>query len=173
MHSVLLGVVKTFFKFWFEGDNSKEYCLNKHTSQINERLLRIKPPSFINNPPRSIYLWKKWKAHEFLYFMLYYILPVFHKIMKHDCYVNITKLVIFLETILAKSIKKSDLLIAQNIINGFLKEVARLYDDSIMLSSLHELVHLADCTLYFGPLNAVNCFQFEELNRKFLRFINF
>jgi hypothetical protein len=34
------------------------------------------------------------------------------------------------------------------------------------------MVHLVDCTLNFGPLNAVNCFQFEEMNRKLSNFIH-
>lgn len=41
-----------------------------------------------------------------------------------------------------------------------------------MLSGMHELLHLVDCTLEFGPLNSTNCFQFEELNRKLMRFLH-
>ncbi len=37
-----------------------------------------------------------------------------------------------------------------------------------MLSGTHELIHLIDCTKDFGPLNNINCFPFEEMNRKFL-----
>ena len=35
-----------------------------------------------------------------------------------------------------------------------------------------ELLHLVDCTQDFGPLNLMNCFQFEELNRKVVGFIH-
>jgi hypothetical protein len=41
-----------------------------------------------------------------------------------------------------------------------------------MLSGVHELLHLVHCTKKFGPLNLVNCFQFEELNRKILGVIH-
>ena len=41
-----------------------------------------------------------------------------------------------------------------------------------MLSGVHELLHLIECTLDYGPLNNINCFQFEEINRKMLRFIH-
>jgi hypothetical protein len=41
-----------------------------------------------------------------------------------------------------------------------------------MLSGMHELLHLADCTKHFGPMNVINCFPFEEVNRKILRIIS-
>jgi len=40
-----------------------------------------------------------------------------------------------------------------------------------MLSGVHELLHLVQCTLDFGPLNNINSFQFEELNRKLIGLI--
>jgi hypothetical protein len=40
-----------------------------------------------------------------------------------------------------------------------------------MLSGMHELLHLVDCTLDFGPLNSISLFTFEELNRKGVRLI--
>ncbi len=37
---------------------------------------------------------------------------------------------------------------------------------------MHEILHLVDCTLAFGPVNCINSFQFEELNRKIIRLIS-
>jgi hypothetical protein len=58
------------------------------------------------------------------------------------------------------------------IIIEFVKELTDLYPKSIMLSGAHELLHLTECTLKFGPPNTINCFQFEELNRKLMRFFH-
>ena len=104
-------------------------------------------------------------------FLLYCSLPVFHSLTPYILYTNLVKLVIFTEILLSPEIKNHELEVAQNIIIEFLKELANLYDSSIMLSGFHELIHLVDCTLEFGPLNQVNCFPFEELNRKFERLI--
>jgi hypothetical protein len=41
-----------------------------------------------------------------------------------------------------------------------------------MLSGTHELLHLVDCTTAFGPLNLINLFQFEELNRILVSFLH-
>ena len=54
----------------------------------------------------------------------------------------------------------------------FVNELSELYSKSIMLSGAHELLHLTHCTLEFGPLNSINCFQYEELNRKLMRFLH-
>ena len=41
-----------------------------------------------------------------------------------------------------------------------------------MLSGMHELLHLVDCTLDFGPLNNVAAFSYEEINRKIIQLIH-
>lgn len=172
MHSILEGVMKSFFKYWFEGDSARRFSLRKYMQEIDNRILSIKPPSFIFTAPRSIYVWQQWRAHEFLSFLIYYVIPVFYKIIPYDLYNNIIKLVIFVEILLSPTIKRNELNAAHNIIKEFLKELSELYDSLIMLSGVHELQHLVDCTKEFGPLNLINCFPFEELNRKFMRFIH-
>lgn len=172
MHSVLEGVMKTLFRYWFEGDCTKPYSLRKYMQEIDNRLLSIRPPSFVTTTPRSIYSYTYWHAHEFLFFLIYYALPVFHRIIPYNMYTNLTKLVIFIENLLLPKIAKSDLKILQAIIIEFLKELPLIYNSAIMLSGFHELVHLIECTEQFGPLNLVNCFQFEELNRKFMQLIH-
>lgn len=53
MHSTFLGVVKSFFKYWFTNKN-EPYLLWLWRDEINKRLLNIRPPSFINQAPRPI-----------------------------------------------------------------------------------------------------------------------
>lgn len=67
MHSILEGVVKNFFKFWFstEYKASEEFSLRTFILEIDRKLLLIRPPSFVPCAPRSIETWKQWRAHEF------------------------------------------------------------------------------------------------------------
>lgn len=58
------------------------------------------------------------------------------------------------------------------LINDFVRELSYLYSPRIMLSGAHELLHMIDETLEYGPLNSINCFQFEEMNRKMINFIH-
>ena len=86
--------------------------------------------------------------------------------------INITKLVVATELLLQKEILKSDLIHVQQILKAFVCEVEQLYPPNIMLSGMHELLHIVDCTISSGPINYVNCFQFEEINRKIVSLIN-
>ena len=46
MHSILEGVTKRFFFVWFE-DTDSNGSLKVYLDKINERLLNLRPPSFI------------------------------------------------------------------------------------------------------------------------------
>lgn len=53
MHSVLEGVVKNFFKYWFDSKySSEDFSLKDNIDEIDQRLLSIKPPSFVPTAPR-------------------------------------------------------------------------------------------------------------------------
>ena len=167
MHTVLEGVVKGLFHKWFSQENhSKDFSMRKHMNIIDKTLLTIKPPKFIPTTPRSIYSWKTWRAHEYLSFLMYYSIPIFHDIMNVCHFEHFIKLVLFMEIILSREKIFSDLDHAQKLIEVFVKDYSSIYSINSMLSGVHELLHLVECTRHFGPLNNINCFPFEELNRK-------
>ncbi|CAF0762929.1 unnamed protein product, partial [Brachionus calyciflorus] len=166
MHSISLGVLKSLFTYWFEHPGNKKYSLKNKMFEIDDRLKRIRPPSYVPNAPRTIFDWKLWRAHEYMSFFLLYALMVFYNLMDIDCYNNLIKLVIFLELIFSQEIQKINLLKGHKLIKLFLKDITNLYDQLILKSGFHELLHLSELTLDFGPLNCTNCFPFEEINRK-------
>jgi hypothetical protein len=169
MHSLIGGVVKPLFHFWFSPKYSERaFSIHEHRQTINKRVKQIKLPSFVPTAPRSLYGYKEWRAHEYLAFILFYAQPVLREILPLDHYENLAKLVLFLEVILAPTILKDDLEIADLLITEFVSELSSLYQPSIMQSGVHELLHLCQCTLDFGHLHQTSCFQFEEINRKIL-----
>ncbi|CAF0936386.1 unnamed protein product [Brachionus calyciflorus] len=148
MHSIFLGVIKSKFSYLFEHPNIRPYSLKKRIVEINNRLLEIKPPSYISSAPK-----------------------IFANIMPFNYFQNLKLLVISLEITFSKQISKSDLYKIKEVFRLYVSQLPTLYDNFIMKSGVHELLHLTDCTLQFGPLNNINCFQFEELNRKITRLI--
>ncbi len=54
---------------------------------------------------------------------------------------HLIKLVTFMEIILSREIKISDLEFAQKIINNFVEQFSSIYSDASMLSGVHELLH--------------------------------
>ena len=170
MHSVLEGVVKNFFNYWFNSKISCEYSLANKMQEIDKRLLKIKPPKYVPCTPRTIYSHNLWRAHEYSTFILFYALPVLNGLMEEKFYENIKKLVIIIENLLLPQINIDLIMQVEKLVYEFLQELEIIYAKNIMLSGAHELLHLVDCTISFGPLNSINCFQFEELNRKLLGF---
>jgi hypothetical protein len=126
MHSILEGVVKRFFKFWFEetvyNEDKFDFFLKKHINEINRGLSIIRVASFIPTP-RSITDYKIWHAREFLTFLIYYASPTFYDLIDSLFLINITKLVVANELLLQKEILKSDLIHVQQILKAFVCEV--------------------------------------------------
>ncbi len=171
MHTVLEGVVKGMFRLWFSPDfaftkpNDSEkkkrnlFSMRQYIHQIDDRLLKIKPPSFVPAAPRSVDSWSLWRAHEFLYFIIFYSLCVFHEIMEYEYYQHLMLLVITIENLLKPKIKRSELQIIHLALIRFVEQFEELYPERSMLSGVHELLHLVQCTENFGPLNGCNCNQ--------------
>jgi hypothetical protein len=165
MHSILLGVVKQLFGYWFSKPSSENYSLINKTAELEERMSRIRPPQFIQQAPRRLLDYKLWRAHEFLNFLLYFSIPTFYEIMDQEYFDHFLLLMISLEILLAKSIKKNQLDSVQSALSFFVSKLKLLYDEHIQSSSMHELLHLVQCTKEIGPLNECACFVFEEHNR--------
>ena len=176
MHSILEGVIKRCFKFWCEDTVPKgheyNFSLKIHKNEIDKRLLKVRVPSFVPTTPRSFLDYKLWRAKEFLSFLVYYLLPIFYDLMESVFLSNIVKLVIASECLLNREISKSELNNVKSLLRDFVIGAEELYSESIMLSGMHELLHIVDCTISFGPMNSVCCFQYEEINRKILHLIH-
>jgi hypothetical protein len=176
MHSVLEGVAKTLFSFWFEkaiGPYSfKNEKKEKKLDKLQKILSKIRPPSYVANPPKSLSTWKLWKANDFLSFFLFYAVIIFREIMNTEYYAHLLKFVISLEYLLAPKIDKNDLNSIQELLEEFVRDFGKLYSSTVYSSGTHELLHLVQCTLKFGPLNSTNGFPFEELNRKIVNLIH-
>jgi hypothetical protein len=167
MHSVLEGVAKTLFSFWFEKSYGLYSLKNKFKFDAIQSILSIiRPPHFVANPPRLLSSWKLWKANDFLSFFLFYALIVFRDIMEPAHYTHLIKCVVSLEHLLAPTIHKESLKFVQELLEEFVEEFGELYSAEVYSSGTHELLHLVEATLRFGPMNSINSFQFEELNRK-------
>ncbi len=172
MHSVAYGVVKKLFEYWFEKtDPDFKFSLKRLSDEIETRLKKIRPPSYIPSASKALKDWKFWKAKDFIHFILFYSVPLFFDIMSTEQFNHMYKLVLALEILLEKRINIAQIDLADSLLNDFISNAANIYDKNIMKSGFHELLHLSQCTKEIGPLNSVSCFPYEEINRKVLRLI--
>lgn len=100
---------------------------------------------------------------------MYYAIIVLNGSMDPDYFTHLIGLVLAVEILYSRSIESSCLDTVQLILQEFVKKSAELYDDLFLKSGTHELLHLCESTRDFGPPNNFSCFQFEEINRKFIR----
>ena len=72
MNKVFHSNLLTLLNKWFGSKNSKElwYC-GKNKKEFEERILSIKPPSYIHRAPRSIDTLPHWKASEYHNYTIY------------------------------------------------------------------------------------------------------
>jgi hypothetical protein len=78
--------------------------------------------------------------------------------MEYEYYQHLMLLVIAIENLLKPKIKRSELQIIHLTLIKFVEQFEELYPERSMLSGVHELWHLVQCTENFGPLNGFNCF---------------
>ncbi len=171
MHSVFLGVVKNLFYYLFDAPVTNSYSLKSKISVLNKKLTSIRPPNFIQQAPRKLEEYKKWRSHEFMNFILFFAIPLFKDEMAEVYFQHLLLLIIPLEYLLSKKIKIINLEVVDLMLKSFVTDAEKLYDVHFLSSGVHELLHLVKCTIEMGPLNIISCYPYEELNRKITRFI--
>ncbi|CAF0990447.1 unnamed protein product [Brachionus calyciflorus] len=173
MHSILYGVILRLLEMWFSPKYSKEsFSISGFQKEINNKIVSIRPPKFVAHAPRIIEKYHLWRAHELQNFILYYALFILNGYLEVCYYENLIVLVLIFENLLCKNIEVNSLPKIKILIHIFLNQCSCLYPPEIMVSGFHELLHLVQCTLDFGPMNSFSCFQFEELNRKIKQMVN-
>ncbi|XP_051243573.1 uncharacterized protein LOC127356108 isoform X2 [Dicentrarchus labrax] len=163
MHSVLLGVSKQLMSLWLDPVNSmKPWYIGEQVSQMDLRLLRLRPPSEITRSPRSLKCWEVWKASEWRAFLLFYavsVLPgiLYPPFLQHYFYFSFS-----VHILLQESISQHDLQLAHKSLVQFVEEMKELYGEENVSFNCHQLIHLTESVQNWGPLWATSAFSFER-----------
>lgn len=165
MHGVCLGVVKTLLTIWFDKKNkNNESSYFEKRNEVNCLLRKITPTIFVSRIPRTLDELPHWKASEFRNFLLYWGLPVLRHILDPDHFAHFCLLVRSIFILSKEGISSQEMQIADAALLLFVENFKELYGDRYFTLNMHQLVHLADCVKYTGPLYVNNCFIFEDLN---------
>ncbi|XP_066583348.1 uncharacterized protein [Prorops nasuta] len=173
MHCVFEGVVKSLLHFWLDSKfHCEQFSIHNKLKMIDERLLNIKPPNFVQRYPRKLLHLKYWKANELKNFFFFYSLPILEDILDSR-YFNHFKLLVFSISLLMKSqITEENINISISKLKKFVKEYEQLYGKKFMTCNVHSLLHLPQCAIDFGPLWVTSCFPMEDINGKVKRLIH-
>ena len=140
MHSLLLGDVKQLIGAWFL--NNDPWNLKSHITDIDKASLSIRPPKTFNRLPRSITLCNKYKASEFLNWLLYYSVPIMINYLQEDRFQHYILLVMATFILLQKDIHLHDINKADRLLRMFVRDIKIVYSDRMLTYNMHQLLHL-------------------------------
>ena len=149
MHAVLEGVMKSLMNRWFK-DSNKPYSLQRYTSLINQKMLRIKPPHEFRRSPRSIESFAFWKASEYRVFLLFYSIPVLKDYLPSEYIYHLSLLVNSMHKLLSTAISLHKLDEVQEQLSLFYDMVPQLYDATLCTANVHSLCDLNVIGDHFG-----------------------
>ncbi|KAI2645226.1 Na(+)/H(+) antiporter subunit D [Labeo rohita] len=172
MHSVLLGVARTVTGLWLNSENhEKHWYIGRSTKQIDELLLKIKPPCSVPRVPRSVTLRKFWKAHEWYMWLFYYSLPVLKGVLPEPLLNHWSKLVKGVSLLLGENITRDQITESEALLTDFVKDMEVYYGEDKMSFNVYLCLHLPRSVVNWGPLWAHSAFVFESYNAKLLDMI--
>lgn len=173
MHNIFEGIMKKLMELWFSSTHHlKNFSIRDQLSTINERLEKIKPPSFIARFPRSLDDLNLWKASEFKNFFLYYSLPILLGVLPVQLLDNFADIVYGVHTFSKNSISEKEFEESKKATNSFLEHFQKLYGLRYMTMNFHLLEHLAASVKNIGATWVSSCFIFEDHNGKLLKLLH-
>ncbi|XP_011696440.1 PREDICTED: uncharacterized protein LOC105455077 isoform X2 [Wasmannia auropunctata] len=165
MHSVAEGVIKQFVIAWFDPRNrDKDWCLTKHKSCFDKRLLSMKPTHEITRTPRSITQRKLWKASEYKNFALYYSIVCLEGLMPKKYVKHWLLFVYSMHVFLSMRMRSNEFIMATLTLRKFVFDIEKLYDKTFMNYNVHMMLHIPEAVKKFGVLWAWSTFPFENFN---------
>jgi len=162
MHLLCLGVMRKLIINWMRGSLQ----LRLSSSQIQmccDRLSEFIPHVCTEfcRKPRSLFEIDRWKASELRNFLMYYGPLVLRSVLHDELYHHFMILFVAVR-ILASSTLAHMHAYAANLLNTFVLQLRKLYGETSLIYNMHNLIHLADDVIAFGPLDTFSCFPFEN-----------
>ena len=166
MHSTLLGVVKMLLTLWSDKSYKGEpWSVCSRMKEIEERYLKIGPPSCITRLPRSLIAnFGHLKASELRTFLLFYSIPCLYGILPEQYFQHYILLVEAIYLLLQDSISPNDIIKASALLKHFCIRIKELYAVRYETFNVHCLLHLTERVTDLGPLWTHSCFCFEDFN---------
>lgn len=166
MHSTLLGVVKMLLTLWSDKSYKGEpWSICSRMKEIDERYLKIAPPSCITRHPRSLMAnFGHLKASELRTFLLFYSIPCLYGILPEQYFQHYILLVEAIYLLLQDSILPGDIAKASALLKHFCLRVKELYAARYETFNVHCLPHLTERVKDLGPLWTHSYCSFEDFN---------
>ena len=165
LHCVDLGVSRQLGHLWFDTCHHREpWYLGKHVAEIDLRLRRILPPHEVTRAPRSVTQRAFWKGSEWHWWLLLYCPVILHGLLPSRYYQHMLLLSHGVFLLTKTSITQSNLNHANASLTKFVYEFQQLYGEVHMSYNVHQLTHLTQTVIDWGPLSFYSTYLFEGFN---------
>ncbi len=170
LHCIDLGVSRQLGHLWFDSANHNQpWYLGKHTDMIDSRLRRVMPPQDVTRIPRSVTQRAYWKGSEWHWWLLLYSPVVLCGLLPTQYFKHFLLLVEGVYLLTKSSISRSDINKAYMCLSMFTRRFEVLYGKIHMTYNVHQLTHLAQTVIDWGPLPCYSAYVFEGFNQVLLR----
>ena len=165
LHCVDLGITRQLGHLWFDSTNHSEpWYLGKHIEAVDARLKSVMPPHEITRVPRSVTQRAFWKVSEWHWWLLLYSPVVLHGLLPPQYFKHLPLLVEGVYLLTKSSISPADLNKASHCVLKFAKNFQVLYGKMHMSYNVHQLTHLVQAVIDWGPLPCYSSYIFEGFN---------
>lgn len=165
MHSICLGVTKTFAGYWFDSAKTPYYIPPATMRNLSDSMENIQPPSQLCRLSRPLEDRKFYKSREWENWLIYYSVPLLMTIPAFKIYLNHWILFVQAIRILLKDrISREDLATAHTLLVEFVNGTEMLYGAVAMTSNVHSLLHTVQSVIDWGPFWAHSGYPFESFN---------
>lgn len=162
MHLCCLGVMKKLLLLWIKGPlhvRIPSLLVKKISSLMLEQSLN--QPKEFQRRVRGLDCLANWKATELRTFLIY-VGPIVLKNILHDnLYQHFMWFSIAIRILVDPARYVSFNPIANTLLRKFVETFGDLYDISFISYNVHNLIHLSECCLMYGPADNFSAFPFE------------
>lgn len=163
MHGVLLGVTRQFLFLWLDTSNHLEpWYIGTKTPLLDQKLLQVKPPKFIQRLPRSLKSRKQWKASELRSWLLYYSIPILKNILPDKYLQHWILLVVSINFLLKEQIDSCNIELSRSLLKMFHLDIQNLYSEQCYTFNVHQLLHLSSFVKKLGTALEFFCLRFRK-----------
>lgn len=165
-HLICLGVTKKLMFLWLSDKIEVRLCYSKVKLISNAIENNVAPfvPLEFQRCPRSLFVYKQWKATEWRQFLLYVGPIVLQSIVSEDIYIHFLTLHVAIRILCTTKYCEQPEFIqySHQLLQHFVSTFKNIYGVHHISHNIHALLHLANDVSNFGSLDLFSTFKYEN-----------
>ena len=170
LHCVDLGVSRQLGHLWFDTCyNQEPWYIGRCIAELDAKLEQITPPHEVTRVPRSLTQRAFWKGSEWHWWILLYCPVILYGVLPLRYFQHMLLLAHGVFLLTKHSITRLELNKAHASLSKFVHDFQELYGDGHMSYNVHQLNHLTQTVIDWGPLSVYSTYVFEGFNLVLMR----